>query len=81
VTSRAFELRRPDAGGLFAILLGVWAAVVALTPSITGKLVLVIPLLLAAVFYWIILRPSRWLVTFFFCLLLLPPLPHPLGNS
>ncbi len=50
-------------------------------PSTTGKLLLVIPLFLAAVFYWIILRPSRWLVAFFFCLLLLPPLPLPLGNS
>ena len=50
-------------------------------PSTTGKLLLVIPLLLAAVFYWVILRPSRWLVAFFFCLLLLPPLPLPLGNS
>jgi len=50
-------------------------------PNTTGKLLLVIPLFLAAVFYWIILRPSRWLVAFFFCLLLLPPFPLPLGNS
>ena len=80
MTSRGFELRRPNAAELFAIALGVWSAVVALMPSTTGKLLLVIPLVLA-VFYWIILRPSRWLVAFFFCLLLLPPLPLPLGNS
>ena len=81
MTARGFELGRPDGAGLFAIALGVWAAAVATIPSTTGKLLLVIPLLLAAVFYWIILRPSRWLVAFFLCLLLLPPLPLPLGNS
>lgn len=80
MTPRGFELRRPSAP-LFAIALGVWSAMVALMPSTTGKLLLVIPLVLAALFYWIILRPSRWLVAFFFCLLLLPPLPLPLGNS
>jgi hypothetical protein len=79
--SRGFELRRPNAADLFAIALGVWSAAVALIPSTTGKLLLVIPPLLAAVFYWIILRPSRWLVAFFFCLLLFPPFPLPLGNS
>jgi len=79
--SRGFELRRLNAAGLFAIALGIWSAAIALMPSTTGKLLLVIPLLLAAVFYWIILHPSRWLVAFFFCLLLFPPLPLPLGNS
>lgn len=81
MTSRGIALHRPNAAGLFAIALGVWSAAVALLPSATGKLLLVIPLLLAAVFCWIILRPSRWLVAFFLCLLLLPPLPLPLGNS
>jgi hypothetical protein len=81
VTSRGFELHRPNPAGRFAIVLGLWSALVALMPTTTGRLVLAIPLLLAAVFYWIILRPSRWLVAFFFCLLLLPPLPLPLGNS
>lgn len=81
MTSRAFDFRGPSAAGLVAILFGVWAAAVALTPSVVGKLLLVIPLLLAAVFYWTILRPSRWLIIFFFCLLLLPPMPLPLGNS
>ena len=81
MTSRGFELRRLNQAGLFAIALGVWSAAVALMPSTTGRLLLAIPLFFAAVFYWIILRPSRWLVAFFFCLLLLPPLPLPLGNS
>jgi O-antigen ligase len=81
VTSRGIALRRPNAAGFLAFALGVWSAAVALLPGATGKLLLVIPPLLAAVFYWTILRPSRWLVAFFFCLLLLPPLPLPLGNS
>ena len=81
MTLRGFELRRPGAPGLFAIALGVWSAMVALMPSTNGRLLLVIPLVLTTLFYWIILRPSRWLGAFFFCLLLLQPLPMPLGNS
>lgn len=61
--------------------MGVWCATVALMPSTTARLLLVIPLVLAPLFYWVILLPSRWLLAFFFCLLLLPPLPLPLGNS
>lgn len=81
MTNRVFELRRPDAPEVFSIVLGVWCAAVALIPSATGRLILVVPFVLAAAFYWVILRPSRWLVAFFFCLLLLPPLPFPFGNS
>ena len=50
-------------------------------PSATDKLALLVPVLLAALFYWVILHPSRWLAAFFFSALLLPPLPLPLGNS
>jgi O-antigen ligase len=81
VTTEGFELRRPVASGLSAIVLGAWSAAVALVPSPAGKFVLVVPVLVAALFYWVILSPSRWLVAFFFCLLLLPPLPLPFGNS
>jgi O-antigen ligase len=81
VKTRGFALPRPDPAALFAIALGVWSAAVALVPSATGKLVLVVPLLFAALFYWVLLRPTRWLVVFFCCLLLLPPLPLPLGNT
>jgi len=66
---------------LWAIGLGLWASAVALAPSSTAKLALVAPLLLAALFCWTILHPSRWIVTFFFCLLLLPPFPFSVGNS
>jgi hypothetical protein len=48
---------------------------------VSVNLVLVVPLLFAALFYWVLLRPTRWLVVFFCCLLLLPPLPLPLGNT
>lgn len=81
MTPRVWELRRSYTPGLFAIVLGVWCAAVALAPSVTSRLLLVIPPFLAALFYWVLLRPSRWLAVFFFCLLLFPPLPVPLGNS
>jgi len=81
VTTRGFEFPRWEAANLFAIALGVWAAALALVPSTTGKLALVVPLLFATVFYWVILRPFRWLLVFFSCLLLLPPLPLPFGNG
>ena len=81
MTNRVFERCRPHSPEILAIALGVWCAAAASIPSTTGKLILVIPLVAAAVFYWVILRPSRWLVAFFICLLLLPPLPLPFGNS
>jgi O-antigen ligase len=81
VTSRTFDLRRLLAPGLFPIALGLWCGLVALMPNNTGRLLLLAPPILAALFYWVLPSPSRWLVAFFFCLLLLPPLPLPLGNS
>jgi O-antigen ligase len=81
VTGRTFDLLRSNTPEVFAIALGAWCGVVALMPSTEIRLLLLIPLLLAALFYWVLLRPSRWLAAFFFCLLLLPPLPFPLGNS
>ena len=78
---RGFTLSRPDTSGILAITLGVWSAAVALVPSAVGKLALIIPLFIAALFCWMILHPARWLVVFFFCLLLLPPLPLPLGDT
>jgi len=81
VTGRAFDLLRSNTPEVFAIALGAWCGVVALMTSTEIRLLLLIPLLLAALFYWVLLRPSRWLAAFFFCLLLLPPLPFPLGNS
>lgn len=81
MTSRLRELRRPNAPEVSAIALGVWCGVIALMPSTTTRLLLLIPPLLAGLFFWILLRPSRWLALFFFLVLVVPPLPFPLGNS
>ncbi len=54
-------------------LLGGYAATIALTPTLTGKLILFGPLFAAALLGWILYRPGRWLYVFFFSLLALPP--------
>ncbi len=64
-----------------AVFLGVWAAAFALVPGAEYKLLVAAPLLLGALTWWTILTPERWLALFFFCSLLLPPLPFPMGNS
>jgi O-antigen ligase len=70
-----------DRSGVVAVLLGVWAAVVGLAPTPEYKLFATLPLLAGALAWWTILTPERWLALFFFCSLLLPPLPFPFGNS
>lgn len=73
---------RPIREGLFPIFLGVWAAAIALVPTLDWKLILLAPGLAAAIVSWIVYRPSRWLYLLFFCLLALPPIPfHGSGNS
>jgi O-antigen ligase len=37
--------------------------------------------MLGALAWWTLLTPERWLGLFFFCSLLLPPLPFPIGNT
>ncbi len=64
-----------------AIAMGTWSAAVALAPNPWMKLALLAPAIVAAVVWWAILRPQRWLALFFVCLLLTPPLPIPLGDS
>jgi O-antigen ligase len=63
------------------VLLGGYAAAIALTPSLTEKLILLGPLCAAALLSWILYRPSRWLYLFFFSLLALPPLPATNGGD
>ena len=62
-------------------LLGLWAAAIAVAPTVATKIVIAAPVLLAVVVWWTILDPERWIRLFFFCALLLPPLPFPFGNS
>lgn len=66
---------RPVREGLFPVLLGVWAATVALVPTLEWKLILLAPGLAVAIVSWILYRPSRWLHLLFFCLVALPPVP------
>jgi hypothetical protein len=68
-------------GGWGAALLGVWAAAIAVAPSVAMKAVLAAPAALACVLWWVLQSPARWLALFFGAALLLPPLPIPLGDS
>ena len=64
-----------------SLALGVWAAAVALAPSGASRVALAAPLPLAALLWWTVQQPSRWLAVFFVSLLLTPPLPLPFGDS
>ncbi len=67
--------------GLAPVTVGAWAAAIALTPDPAWKLLIVAPVLVAAVAWWTILSAERWLALFLFCAILLPPLPVAFGNS
>jgi O-antigen ligase len=64
-----------------AAFLGVWAAMFGLAPTTETRMLALVPVVLGAVGWWVILKPERWLALFFVCCLLLPPLPFPFGNS
>ncbi|HEY3739942.1 MAG TPA: O-antigen ligase family protein [Bryobacteraceae bacterium] len=64
-----------------ALLIGVWAASVALIPSIPVAVALVVPVVLLPAAWWILNRSSNWVAGFLGAALLLPPLPIALGNS
>src|SRR5215471_7558276 len=66
---------------LVGVALGLYAALVALTPGIGLKAVLCAPLLAVPLFWRILRGPNAWLAVFFACALLLPPLPIQLGDS
>jgi len=70
---------RSDAWPPFVI--GVFAAAIAIAPSLTAKVALAIPLFILSAIAWSALRAERWLVLFFAAALLTPPLPIPLGDS
>jgi O-antigen ligase len=63
------------------VLLSLWATAIALSPTLTEKLLLAGPVVGGALLWWAILGVERWLFLFFFAALLLPPLPGPAGNS
>jgi hypothetical protein len=65
----------------FAVLVGAWAAAVALAPSLLVKSCISIPVALAALSFWVLNGPARWVILFLVAGILLPPLPVALGNS
>lgn len=75
-----FSIARADVA-LFPILLGVWAAAIALAPTLEGKLILFAPGVVAILFAWLVHRPDRWLFLLFVGLFALPPLPIAGGDS
>ena len=77
----AGPVSRPFEDTLIPVGLGIWAAGVAIAPTLQWKLVLAGCGAVTAVVSWILYRPSRWLYMLFFCLLGLPPVPIPGGDS
>jgi O-antigen ligase len=69
---------RPWAGAAF---FGLWAAAIAVAPSINVKALLAAPALLLPIAWWSVLRPGRWSALFLATALLLPPLPVAIGDS
>ena len=64
-----------------AIILGILAAAISLLPDGQSRLIAVAPFLLAALAWWILLRPLHWWIGFAVATLLLPPFPLELGNT
>jgi O-antigen ligase len=66
---------------LIGVGLGLYAAVVALVPSLKSKVVLTAPLIVIPLAWRVLSVPNLWFVLFLLCALLAPPLPIALGNS
>jgi O-antigen ligase len=60
---------------------GLWAAAIALAPSLAMKAVLAAPAVVFPALWWTLLHPHRWIAAFFASALLLPPLPIAIGDS
>ena len=65
----------------FVSVLGGYAALFAMAADYRAKAALAAPLIVIPVVWWTIQGPRRWLGIFFFCALLLPPLPIAVGES
>ena len=73
--------RRDPRQALTGAALGVYAAAAALMPGRAGKAFLAAPLLVLPIVWSILSTPNGWLVFFFGCALLAPPLPFALGDT
>src|ERR1035438_2783366 len=69
-------------GGLLApVVLGVWAAAIALVPGLPAKALLASPAALLPLLWWTLSTPARWLTVFLAVALLTPPLPFPIRSE
>ncbi|MBV9746540.1 MAG: hypothetical protein JO099_22510, partial [Acidobacteriia bacterium] len=66
---------------LLGVFLGIWAAAIALVPTLEVKILLATVAALAALVVWTLQKPGRWIGCFVATALLLPPLPFALGDS
>jgi O-antigen ligase len=66
---------------LTPLLLGAYAAAIAVAPTLRMALILAAPLAAVPLAWWVMLKTNRWLLLFFAAALLLPPLPLAFGNS
>ncbi len=73
--------REQRAVGWAPLFFGVWAAAIALAPGVPAKAALAAPAVIVPVLWWTLQNPARWLALFFGAVLLLPPLPIPIGDS
>jgi hypothetical protein len=63
------------------LLLGAWAAALAVAPTFEIRLALAAPAVLLPLSIWTLETPSRWILVFFAAALLLPPLPVAFGDT
>jgi len=63
------------------LCVGVYAAAIALAPSLLEKALLCAPLIAIPIVWRLLRTPTAWLALFLGCALLTPPLPIPWGDS
>jgi O-antigen ligase len=73
--------RRPPRWVYVSLGIGAYAALFAASASPWARAVLAAPAALAAVAWWTVAKPHRWVGAFVATAILLPPLPIPLGDS
>ncbi len=73
--------RKPPRWVFVSLGIGAYAALMATAPSLGARAVLAAPVALAAVAWWTLAKPHRWVSAFIASAILLPPLPIPLGDS
>jgi len=66
---------------MWGAALGAYATSLAMIPGLASKALLAAPLIAIPIFWAVIRTPVAWLVLFFGCALLTPPLPIALGDS